>query len=94
MNGGKYKYETCPMWLVDLHLAWLWRWWKYRHLTKEEEKERIAEKKIRFREAWEHTKEVFRDVPEGKELMEVRNDMDKLIEEICGPEPSDGKKES
>lgn len=63
------------------------RWWEHLHETPEEREAHIAATKKRYREVWEqHKREAWDPLPETRELMEMRAELDELMDEVLGKE--------
>lgn len=71
---------------VGTPLRFLWFNWKHRHETPEERKARIIATNQRFRELYNQHKKEMESQPQSRELMEVRREMDLLMDEVLGKE--------
>lgn len=75
------------LWFDFIHLPnRLWFKWQHRHETAQERKDRLTEKNQVLREKYEEFKRDFSDLPESKNVMEIRKEMDELMENILNRE--------
>lgn len=62
-------------------------WWKRRNETAEQTAERDANTRRVFRDIWnQHKRDVWDQTPETREVMELRAELDQLMDEVLGKE--------
>ena len=75
------------LWFDFIHLPnRLWFKWQHRHETAQERKDRLIEKNRVLRDKYEEFKRDFSDLPDSKSVMEIRKEMDELMENILNRE--------
>lgn len=71
---------------VNTPVRFLWFNWRHRHETPDQREARIAATNLRFRALYNQHKREMEYLPESREMMEVRREMDQLMDEVLGKE--------